>query len=225
MDPGQGDFGELSTDTKLDWLPAIEVRGEGVFLALNSEAVEHWEANNIAVRDRAGKIIETYTDEWVAARGDDSDPPLAISPRFLLIHTFAHALIRQLALDCGYDAAALRERIYVGGPDPDMTGLLIYTGSSDSDGTLGGLARQAEPDRIQNVVIGALEQMRWCSSDPLCLGGIVSVSETYNIAACHSCVLVPETSCEQFNRFLDRALLVGDPQEEIVGFFNDIMES
>ncbi len=104
-----------------------------------------------------------------------------------------------------------------------MSGILIYTSSSDSEGTLGGLARQAEPDLFANILRGALEAVSWCSSDPLCIKGITSTSESYNWAACHSCVLVPETSCESFNRFLDRTTLIGDSEDGVEGYFNGLV--
>ncbi len=220
-DPGRGRFAELSTN-HLDWLPAVEIRGEGIFLAFDLDALRDWEASCPEVAIRVARIGDVFQSEWEAL-GNSGPSPMTIDAKFLLIHTFAHALIRQLSLDCGYDAASLRERTYTGGDSPEMVGVLIYTGSSDSDGTLGGLARQAEPERIESAILGAIEQAKWCSADPLCLGGITSISETYNIAACHSCVLVPETSCEHFNRFLDRALIVGDPEAGLRGFFEELV--
>ena len=105
-----------------------------------------------------------------------------------------------------------------------MNGVLIFTGTSDSDGTLGGLSRLAESDLFQDVLLGAVNGAKWCSSDPLCYDGILSTSETLNKAACHSCALLPETSCSYFNRFLDRAFVVGLPDEPQLGYFSSLLE-
>jgi hypothetical protein len=218
---GFGQFGLLS-QKNVGWLPAIEIRGEGIFVTLNKKRVSSWLEGCPKITDRCNKIRDIYLDEWESTRGENEEPPLEITPEFILLHSLAHLIIKQLALDSGYDAAAIRERIYSGSGAPGMCGLLIYTGSADSDGTLGGLARQAEPERIEATIHNAIEGARWCSSDPLCISGINSVSETYNLAACHSCILLPETSCEHYNRFLDRALLIGSPEDGITGFFDGL---
>ena len=141
----------------------------------------------------------------------------------MMIHSLAHTLMRQLALSSGYSAASLRERLYCDDRYPQMNGLLIYTASPDADGTLGGLSRQARTSRILEVVVDGILSMRWCSSDPLCIEGVLARSERQNPAACHSCLLAPETSCEEFNRLLDRALLVGTPDRRHDGFFSPLL--
>jgi hypothetical protein len=105
----------------------------------------------------------------------------------------------------------------------EMAGLLIFTSSPDADGTLGGLARQGDSGNIVRLFEDALASMMWCSSDPLCIDGAHSRSEPTNGAACHSCLLAAETSCEEFNSFLDRALLVGTPTQPEIGFFEDYL--
>jgi hypothetical protein len=112
---------------------------------------------------------------------------------------------------------SLRERLYVRG---DACGFLVYTAAPDSDGTLGGLARQGKAARFVSVLTGALAAQRWCSSDPLCIADRHSFSETAIGAACHSCLLVSETSCEEFNRLLDRQALIGAPTDPSVGYFH-----
>jgi hypothetical protein len=113
----------------------------------------------------------------------------------------------------------LRERLYVESGQAPMAGLLVYTATTDDDGTLGGLQREGDPVRIERSVRSALQAQTWCSSDPLCIENILSGDESLSLAACHSCVLSPETSCEEFNRFLDRAMLVGMPADPSAGFF------
>lgn len=202
--------------SKLKWLPAIEVRGEGIFLELNPAKLADWLNTSQTILTRAAKINENFSRQFEERYG--KKPERKITPTLLLIHTFAHALMRQLSLECGYSSASLRERLYVS-DDAKMTGLLIYTATPDSDGTLGGLSRQGRATLLLPTIRSAISSMRWCSSDPLCIQGIASLSEATNGAACHSCVLAPETSCEEFNGFLDRAYLVGTPDDQKVGFF------
>lgn len=206
------------------WLPAVEVRGEGIFLAFNQDSLRAWEAGEV-VTNRARQVNDSWRIEWHRRYGED-EPAWHITPRYLLAHTFAHALMRQLTLECGYSTAALRERLYVSdGPD-GMAGLLIYTATSDSDGTLGGLQRQGESSRIERAVEAAIRAMEWCSSDPLCIEGMIAGSDGLSLAACHACVLAPETACEQYNRFLDRAVLVGGlPGAPEAGFFSQLVRS
>ena len=199
------------------WLPAVEVRGEGIFLAFNQETLHPWEVLDI-VQDRARKVQAAWHVEWRNRYGE-GDPAWSITPRYLLVHTFAHALMRQLTLECGYSTAALRERLYVSDGDDGMAGLLIYTATSDADGTLGGLQRQGESHRIERAVEAAVRAMEWCSSDPLCIEGLIAGSDGLSLAACHACVFAPETACEEYNRFLDRSLLVGSPNSSDAGFF------
>jgi hypothetical protein len=150
---------------------------------------------------------------------DNASPEQPLSAKRLMLHSFAHILIKQLTLDCGYSSASLRERLYIDDDTDGMCGVLIYTGTSDSDGTLGGLQSRAERKILENTILTALEAARWCSSDPLCISGDMAQSEALSIAACHSCLLLPETSCEFHNRYLDRALLVGTVEDSEIGFF------
>jgi hypothetical protein len=142
-----------------------------------------------------------------------------------MIHSLSHALIRQLSLSCGYGSASLRERLYVqNAPGWEMGGFLVFTSSPDADGTLGGLARQGASGNIVRLFEDALTAMTWCSSDPLCIEGVHSLSDPTNGAACHACLLASETSCEEFNAFLDRSLLIGTPTEPSLGYFCDYLK-
>lgn len=205
------------------WLPAVENRGEGIFIQLDPERLRDWESRpNVVVR--VDKIRAKFEAAW-KDRGRTGPPPSKVNPRFLLIHSLSHALIRQLALNCGYGSASLRERIYVDTREKwDMSGLLVFTSSPDADGTLGGLARQGDPANIVRIFEDGLAAMIWCSSDPLCIEGVHSVSEPANGAACHACLLAAETSCEEFNGFLDRALLVGTAGDPALGFFKEFLD-
>jgi len=218
-DPASPDVASLSISAH-EWLPAIEIRGEGIFIAFDTAAVQRWELQG-SVAKRAKDIDDAWERDW--RERHDQPPSWRISARFVLLHTFAHALMRQLTLECGYSSSALRERLYVSTGDNDTAGVLIYTATSDADGTLGGLQRQGESSRIERTIIAALRAMEWCSSDPLCIHGMISGADGLSKAACHACVLAPETACEHFNRFLDRAFLVGLPDSSEVGFFSNIL--
>jgi hypothetical protein len=202
---------------QLDWLPAIEVRGEGIFLQIETGTLSAWERRPEVVA-RLAPVTQSWRREW--SRRNLADPiPFEATPRLLMIHALSHALIRQLTLECGYSSASLRERLYITEGSDGMAGVLIYTATSDSDGTLGGLQRRANPGLLGPTIIGALKSAQWCSSDPLCITGETGAPESHSIGACHSCMLVPETSCEHHNRFLDRALLTGIDGEPGLGFF------
>ena len=215
-DAGDANVASLSISA-LEWLPAVEIRGEGIFLGLDTEAVRKWEQQE-AVRQRAKDMDDAWEREWLERH--EQPPTWRITGQFVLIHTFAHALMRQLTLECGYSSSALRERLYARPAENEMAGLLIYTATSDADGTLGGLQRQGHASRLERTIFGALRAMEWCSSDPLCIHGMISGGDGLSKSACHACVLAPETACEHFNRFLDRAMLVGLPDNPEVGFFS-----
>ena len=199
----------------LGWMPATVVKGEGVFLELNHEAVSSWTQTE-DVLARARSIEDSYN----RARVERGQGLRDVNPIFLLLHALAHVLVRQMSFDAGYGSASLRERIYAGGTDPEeISGLLIYTASGDSEGTLGGLVRLGEPGRLEQTLADGLAAAQWCSSDPVCIESTGQGADSANLAACHGCLLVSETSCEEGNRLLDRAMLVGTLRHPEVGFF------
>lgn len=201
------------------WLPANIIYGEGIFLLLNEERLLKWESQP-AVIDRTENLVRNYAKAQAARKL----PAKELSPRFVLIHTLAHLLINQMTYEAGYSSASLRERLYVSlDGDQQMHGLLIYTAAGDSDGTMGGLVNLGEPGQLERTLEQALENARWCSADPVCMemgdhGG--QGPDNCNLAVCHNCGLVPETACEEFNRFLDRGLVVGSEQAKEMGYFN-----
>lgn len=201
---------------KDDWLPATEVFGEGVFITLNEEELQAWEGKKV-IADRIGTLE--------ARKVNSAYAPLLpnASPRYVLLHTLAHILIRRLAFECGYASASLRERIYCKTPmeGSPRAGILIYTAAGDAEGTLGGLSRQAEANRLTSTMLTALQDAAWCSTDPICMESKGQGLDGLNLASCHACSLVAETSCESFNLLLDRALVVGDGN--IPGFFETVL--
>lgn len=205
---------DLGPSIRERWLPAVESFGEGVFLSFDQDAVARWE-NEPAVLDRSAKLEKRRQESLLGSR------LTTVSPRFLLVHTFAHLLMRQLAFSCGYSAASLRERVYASDGPTGQAGLLVYTAAGDAEGTLGGLVRQGEEPRLARSVIAALESAAWCSADPVCRESHGQGLNALNLAACHGCSLVAETSCQASNVLLDRVMLVGD--EHTPGFFGDLV--
>lgn len=208
---------ELSHGRK-SWLPAIEVIGEGVFVAFDRAQLDDWAKKRFA-QDRRNSL-KRAADRQAVEFGRTEAAEVDIVK--VAIHTLAHVLIDQLSLDAGYPAASLRERLFV---DDEMAGLLIYTASSDSAGSLGGVASQAEPKPFASALHEGLIRLSWCSADPVCVEAGASGTDALNLAACHACVLVPETSCELNNTFLDRALLFGSPEDnqENEGLFSAVV--
>ena len=216
--PPEADTARLAklSQRELNWLPGVAIRGEGIFLNLNGQRVEDWLSNK-----RVEQRITDVVSRSVETRRERALPEREIAPAFILIHTFAHILIRQLSFDCGYDASSLKERVYVGGDSNDpMYGMLIYTASGDSEGSLGGLVRQGEPGRLESSIRASVENALICSSDPLCIESQGQGLNGLNLAACHACSLLPETSCEEGNRYLDRAYVLGTVEEPALGYFS-----
>jgi hypothetical protein len=194
----------LSRD-ELYWRPAVELRGEGVFIELREEAVELWEKRG-AVRELSATLERAHTS-WRQER----ELPSAAFPgsRYVFLHSLGHLLINGLSLDCGYSSTSIRERIYSSvAASNRMAGILLYTATPDSDGSLGGLADQGRPERLGTLLKDCLERAHYCSSDPLCGHQAAAEVGLLNGAACHACLLVAETSCERANRYLDRAHVV-----------------
>ena len=207
------------------WLPAIKVYGEGLYFELREDRLTAWQAQHAAWLK--GRLNEPFLlrlsgiSQTLPPQGVD---PRAWASRYLLVHTLAHIILNQLVFECGYSTASLRERLYVSAdPVAPMAGFLIYTAAGDADGTLGGLVRLGLPERLGPVVQRAISRATWCSADPVCsehLGG--KGSRLVNLAACHACTLLPETSCETINEGLDRAVVVGTPSHRDVGFMSEL---
>ncbi len=201
------------------WIPAGEVHGEGIFIRFNEKAISDWEKLE-SVKRRDQKIEQGHRG-WRNARG--LDPEVGYPGiRYTMLHSFAHLLIRELALECGYNAASIRERIYAGTGESPMAGILIYTAAADSDGTLGGLVDLGKPENLGRLIEQALNRSMVCSSDPLCSEHNPSEDRSLHAASCHACTFVAETSCERGNRYLDRALLVETFECKDAAFFRKV---
>lgn len=207
------------------WVPATEDRGEGIFIQLDEDRVAGWEARVESSALWAAHVAahRRNFERRYSETAKNMDHMERMQPaRYWLVHTLAHALIREMAMYSGYGAASISERLYAwkeeereGAPQrPSAAGMLLVTTASDSDGTLGGLVSLSEPATLQWIVQRALARLGRCSSDPVCARRIPQDPEDFlHGAACHCCVMASETSCERANRFLDRRLVVPIPGE------------
>jgi hypothetical protein len=212
--------GELSLEVtraalayELSWLPAIENRGEGIFIAFGEDALNNW-LSKPQVKQRGQQLLEGF-NEWKKHHADALDvfPGL----KYILLHSLSHLLISAISMECGYSASSIRERIYASSAGH---GILLYTGTPDSEGTLGGLVQAGR--RIEAHLQNAVDLGRLCSNDPVCAQhrpNSVQEERFLHGAACHGCLLIAEPSCERRNEFLDRALVVPTVENTEAAFF------
>lgn len=201
------------------WLPCSEVRGEGIFVRLPEQAVLDWETRYRETG--AAATLRAAHEGWRSRRG----LPVAEGwpgERHILLHTLAHSLIRELALECGYTASSIRERLYTASGEgaEQMAGVLLFTAAPDSEGTLGGLVSLGEREHFGPLLRQALERAQLCSSDPLCSEHDPRADSSVHAAACHACQFASETSCEAGNRYLDRAALVPTLARDETAYFS-----
>lgn len=203
------------------WLPAVEVRGEGVYYELDKNRLQTWQAQS-DVQKRL-ELMHSNLKRAAAAEGKELTDDNLPTATFVALHTLTHLVINQLSLICGYSTASLRERLYVD-ENAIACGALIYTSAPGADGTLGGLVRQGKPDNFSQILWSAIRDGFWCSSDPLCIESSGQGPSGVNLAACHACALISETSCEHANMKLDRAFLVGLPEDRELGLFSELID-
>lgn len=229
IEPVEGSLSQQPKETlvrikekETNWYPAYQVRGEGIFIELDTQAVDAWRNANPEVQRRAAVLTENYANSFMGEQH-----PRKVTSRYLLLHTLSHLLIKQLSFDCGYGIASLKERIYCSETvdGKEMAGIFIYTAGGDSEGTLGGLVRQGRADVFPGIFRKAVESARLCSNDPVCSLSSGQGRDSLNMAACYSCSLIPETCCEDFNAFLDRGVVVGTLKNPEIGFYSGAMNN
>jgi hypothetical protein len=213
--------GELALDVERaalslnqSWLPAVENRGEGIFIGFDRDAVDAWMSRPGVIG--RGNQLEAGFNTWLKA--NRLTKPTFPGLPYVMLHTLSHLIITAVALDCGYAASSIRERVYVG---DSGYGILLYTATPDAEGTLGGLVESA--DRIDTYLKLAVDMGRLCSNDPVCAQHQPDNRQEDRLlagAACHGCVLLAESSCERRNDFLDRALVVPTVDGDAAAFFD-----
>lgn len=202
-------------------LPANETYGEGLFFQFNDEKINEWIQLNKGSLD---KRFNRFLNKEININQQGSSIMQKIKNngvKHFLIHSFSHMMMRELEFSCGYPTASLKERLYIStNPEKQMSGLLIYT-AEGSEGSMGGLVSQGEPEKILEIIKKGLERSINCSSDPLCWQSEGQGIFDLNLSACFSCSLVAETACEEMNLGLDRRVLV----DEEFGYFKDIINA
>lgn len=196
------------------WLPANENRGEGIFVQFKSDAIQEWlDRDEVKRRD---VHLQQGFDIWKHEHESSSRKYFGLP--YYMLHSLSHLLLNAISLECGYPPSSLRERVYAWQP-AGQYGILIYTGSPDSEGTLGGLVETGK--RIAWHFSRALEAGRLCSNDPVCAFHVPVEHDHQPLlgSACHGCLLISETSCEQHNDFLDRALVIPTVEHCGAAFF------
>ena len=192
-----------------DWLPALELRGEGVFFELNEKMLQRWE-NQPRLKEKVESFQKRFEQSTLKY-----PKPEDITARFILLHTLSHSLIRQFEVVAGYPASALKERIYSRTGASSIAGILIYIAVPDKEGTLGGLVELAKPSNFIQILKKAFDAASWCSMDPVCSEQEGHGPELLNYAACHACMLLPEPSCSCQNNLLDRTLFMENDSDQI----------
>jgi|JI6StandDraft_1071083.scaffolds.fasta_scaffold03724_3 hypothetical protein len=195
------------------WLPAIDLFGEGIFFNLDEAVLKSWEEQT-SFDDRLVTLQKRYAQSGLTTHNEIWLPGGRITPRFMLLHTLAHLLIRQVEASAGYPAASLKERLYCG---PGMAGILIYVAVPDIAGSLGGLSELSQPERFLSLLAATFDKADWCSLDPVCSEHEGQGPHLLNFAACHGCTLIPEPACLFGNELLDRSFVKGDESLKIAG--------
>ncbi|CAM3505176.1 DUF1998 domain-containing protein [Saccharibacillus brassicae] len=223
-------LGSKGDDRDEKWLPAVEIYGEGIFLEINQQALSSWMSKNNVMG-----ASQKYTDihgEWIKKKGwhlkadhgqedkDEKEGIRAQNAAYVMLHTLSHLIIKQLSLTSGYSSVAIKERIYC---DHNMAGILIYTGSLDQEGSLGGLVEMGTIDKFRRILKLALEEATFCTNDPVCSSMNIDEEEDLNGCSCFACSMIAETSCENGNRLLDRSLLIPLSDREETAFFKGIV--
>lgn len=204
----------LESGTEEKWLPAVETFGEGIFIEFNHETVKSWLES---VKDKSKKFSSEY-ESWLIKKGwSKLEDRNAL---YVMMHTLSHLLIKQLSLKSGYSSVAIKERIYC---SDTMAGILLYTGSADQEGTLGGLVEMGSIDKFREILDEALEEAIFCTNDPVCSNLEVGEENDLNGSACFACSMISETSCEIGNRLLDRSLVVPLQDSTVKPYFDGLI--
>lgn len=195
------------------WLPAAEVHGEGIFIEFNRQTLDRWIGT---VRTLSEKYADTYKEFCESKGWTITSERNAI---YVMMHTFSHLMIKQMSMSSGYSSTAIRERIYF---SDKMAGILLYTGSADKEGSLGGLVELGTAEKLSEMMRDTFQEALLCTNDPECMHNMPA-GKNSNGAACHSCCMISETACENGNRMLDRGLVVPIAERENQAYFRELV--
>lgn len=205
--------------TNANFLPAYEIVGEGIFIDFSYEKIQEWRVKNPGFKNMEKQLRANSSNNLFNNMYSDS----VFNYGHVMMHTFSHLLMNQLSIECGYALTEIKERIYFC-EKSKMAGILIYTASSDSAGSLGGLVRMIKPNYFESLVSNAIANARVCSNDPICKESSGQGNSGLCLAACHACAMIPDLACSTVpsNVFLDRNSLIGN-KKEAIGYFNDLL--
>lgn len=204
-------------DKQTNWLPAIEIFGEGIFLEFNRNTIDEWLDSNEYLKKKSEEYKRLYRQYLIRKEWTQQSDKDAV---YVMLHTISHLLMKQFSLQSGYSSSAVKERIYY---SDKMAGILIYTGSTDQEGSLGGLVEMGEIRNLRKALIEALEDARFCSNDPTCSTQLPSEDNYINSVSCFACTMLPETACETGNMLLDRSLLVETMESKYQPYFRGLI--
>jgi hypothetical protein len=186
-----------SKSKNTDFLLGVENYGEGIFISLDRGPIEQY------INEYSETLSETFLKAQASSLFENKFSSKEHLGRYIYVHTLSHLLMKELEFTCGYPTVSLSERLFV--DSEDMQGVLIFT-VAGMDGSYGGLASQASPERFNEILTRAIERSEDCASDPICYHSSGQGVGDMNQAACYSCALVAENACESFNSFLDRKI-------------------
>ena len=205
----------IAKPKETEFLMGVENFGEGIFIKWDDEIVKKFITGYLENKKSKTEIDSLYGRVLENEMINNNSHKFADTTHLaktLLIHSFSHLIIKELEFLCGYPSSSVAERIYC--DSNTMNGLLIYT-IAGSEGSFGGLIKQAECENFSRILTSALFRAKDCGSDPICYESDGQGVGGLNYAACFSCLLISETSCEEFNSFLDRKILI----DKSLGFF------
>ncbi len=212
---GKEQLWENLDDDSEFWIPAYKTYGEGIFFKLNSENLTKTISNSLTI-ERIDEMVRQLNIQNKNGFINDE-----INLQFVIAHTLSHILINEFSYFAGYSSTSMSEKIYVNiNQESEMNGILIYTAAGDSEGTLGGLVQLGLPENLDKIIFSALSKSQWCSTDPVCNEGLPQGPFGLNLGACHACVLLPETSCNHRNSYLDRGVVTGTIENRDIGYIN-----
>ena len=203
----------VKLNTSNGWLPAIQINGEGIFIEFKKDSLDAWLSKNIKLDALIKDSYSNYCKEREWTKAVDKGAV------YMLMHTFSHLLIKEMGNKSGYSTASIKERIYCG---DNMHGILLYTGSSDKEGSLGGLVELGNQDKLIPLIKSLFENALLCTNDPDCM--LSTLDANLNISSCHSCCMISETACENGNRMLDRGMIVPLTNRPETAYFNELVK-
>ncbi len=155
---------------------------EGMLIELEKDKIFEW-IKNITKKDYS------YPPEQMLLYMDEDSEEYRLV--YALLHTLSHLLIKKSAVFTGIDTDSCSEMIF-----PTNGAILIYSTSTINIGGFGSLFE----NNLLDLFTESDFEIRKCIYDPVCLNAEGS---------CFSCLYLPEFVCCNFNKYLDRDIILG----------------